>query len=733
MADQETKGSNGSGGESKPPAGKAPLQAAKLQAAARPVGAKPAVPAKPAAGVAVAEKPVIMEADVPEMKRFLLKRTETRSTKWFQIFDADKLDDEQVVGGHLALLGTLGIVMGIYYISGLQVNPFSGGPGFHDNWFYLVIKPRLVSLGIDTYTQTQEALAKAAHNLVWWAGIHFAVGSLLIFGGWRHWTHNMYNPFTKKTGRFRDFNFAWIAGRSAKNYAEAWGAHVIYLAFIFLAWGGVMWGVLGNAPSTDFHTINSETLMSFFWGFVLLGLGFYLWANPPRAAEHLNDDLKAIFSVHMTAIGYINIALGVFAFVAFRHPEFYYKQLDDLVFYLYGEPFNRVRHGIVEDPNFPAFAILPKSGKSYGMSQVVINLLAFNHVIMGTLYLFGGVFAGGQYMLRIQMSGVYSQIKSKWVALGRDKETQVKFLGTVMVICFATMSSVYAVVCWNSICELNVFGTNISMSFYWLKPLPPFHWMFTDPSINDWCATHEIVAGFTFCLVALVRIAFFSHTSPLWEDLGLKKNSFSFPCLGPVYGGTCGVSIQDQLWFAMLWSIKGLSVFEWYIDGGWVASMNYGMSVADCNMWDTIAGLKNHFTGGVFYYMWTETNAIWASSHLTVVLLLGHLTWFVSFAVWFKDRGSRLEGADIQTRTIRWLGKTFLKRDVKFRFPVLNLSDSKFAGTVLYYSGTFILVWLYVVNGFYETNEPIVVMHRTAQSSSDMLAAVMDYVVKLIT
>ncbi|NTV45659.1 MAG: hypothetical protein HGB11_03860, partial [Chlorobiales bacterium] len=164
MADQEkpTGGTPGGGGGAPK---KPPLQAAKLQAAKK-AGAPAASPAaaaapksapaaekapapqkapapasaapkpKPAAGKSGAEVPPVMEASVADMKRFLLKRSETRTTKWFQVFDADKLDDEQVVGAHLALLGTLGIVMAIYYISGIQVFPW-GSAGFHDNWFYL--------------------------------------------------------------------------------------------------------------------------------------------------------------------------------------------------------------------------------------------------------------------------------------------------------------------------------------------------------------------------------------------------------------------------------------------------------------------------------------------------------------------------------------------------------------------------------------------------------------------
>jgi len=694
---------------------------------------------------------VIKEQDAAKMRRFLFQRTETRSTKWYQIFDTEKVDDEQVVGGHLALLGVLGFIMAIYYLSGIQVFPW-GAPGFHDNWFYLTIKPRMVSLGIDTYSTKTEDLEFAATKLIGWAAFHFLSGSILLFGGWRHWTHNLTNPFTGRAGNFRDFRFLGkfgdvvFSGTSAKTYKDALGPHAVYMSLLFLGWGLLMWLVLGFAPIPDFQTINSETFMSFVWFVVFFALGIYWWNNPPNAAIHLNDDMKAAFSVHLTAIGYINIALGVIAFVAFQQPSFapYYKELDKLVFYIYGEPFNRVSFDFVQEggkvisgskefADFPAYAILPRNGEAFGMSRVVTNLITFNHIICGVLYVFAGVYHGGQYLLKIQLNGIYNQIKSIWIAKGRDQEVQVKILGTVMALCFSTMLSVYAVIVWNTICELNIFGTNIMMSFYWLKPLPIFQWMFADPSINDWVMAHVITAGSLFSLIALVRIAFFAHTSPLWDDLGLKKNSYSFPCLGPVYGGTCGVSIQDQLWFAMLWGVKGLSAVCWYIDGAWIASMMYGVPAADAKAWDSVAHLHHHYTSGIFYYFWTETVTIFSSSHLSTILMIGHLVWFISFAVWFEDRGSRLEGADIQTRTIRWLGKKFLNRDVQFRFPVLTISDSKLAGTFLYFSGTFMLVFLFIANGFYQTNSPLPPpVSHAAVSGQQMLAQVVDMLMKLI-
>ena len=724
-----------------------------------PAGVKPKGTVPPPKGNALSPKgngvagapSVIKEQDASKMRRFLFQRTETRSTKWYQIFDTDKIDDEQVVGAHLALLGVLGFLMAIYYISGIQVFPW-GVPGFHDNWFYLTIKPRMVSLGIDTYSTKTEDLEFAASKLLGWALFHLLSGSILLFGGWRHWTHNLTNPFTGRTGNFRDFRFLGkfgdlvFSGISAKSYREALGPHAVYMSLLFLGWGFLMWFVLGFAPIPDFQTINSETFMSFVLAVIFFACGIYWWNNPPNAATHLNDDMKAAFSVHLTAMGYISIACGCVAFVAFQQPSFaaYYKELDNLVFYLYGEPFNRVSYNFVQEggriisgskefADFEAFAILPKNGASFGMSRTVINLITFNHIICGVLYVFAGVYHGGQYLLKIQLNGLYSQIKSVFITKGRDQEVQVKILGTVMALCFATMLSVYAVIVWNTICELNLFGTNILMSFYWLKPLPMFQWMFRDPSINDWVMVHVIVAGSLFSLIALVRIAFFSHTSPLWDDLGLKKNSYSFPCLGPVYGGTCGVSIQDQLWFAMLWGIKGLSAVCWYIDGAWIASMMYGVPAADAKAWDSVAHLAHHYTSGIFYYFWTETVTIFSSSHLSTILMIGHLVWFISFAVWFEDRGSRLEGADIQTRTIRWFGKKFLNRDVNFRFPVLTISDSKMAGTFLYFGGVFMLVFLFIGNGFYQTDSPLPPqVGDAALSGQVMLTQVVDYLVKLI-
>ena len=724
-----------------------------------PAGVKPKGTVPPPKGNAPSPKgsgasgapSVIKEQDASKMRRFLFQRTETRSTKWFQIFDTDKIDDEQVVGAHLALLGVLGFLMAIYYISGIQVFPW-GAPGFHDNWFYLTIKPRMVSLGIDTYSTKTDDLAFAASKLLGWALFHFLSGSVLMFGGWRHWTHNLTNPFTGRTGNFRDFRFLGkfgdvvFSGMSAKSYREALGPHAVYMSLLFLGWGLLMWFVLGFEPIPDFQTINAETFMSFVFAVIFFAMGIYWWNNPPNAATHLNDDMKAAFSVHLTAMGYISIACGCIAFVAFQQPSFaaYYKELDNLVFYLYGEPFNRVSYNFVQEggriisgtkefADFEAFAIMPKNGATFGMARTVINLITFNHIICGVLYVFAGVYHGGQYLLKIQLNGLYSQIKSVFITKGRDQEVQVKILGTVMALCFATMLSVYAVIVWNTICELNLFGTNILMSFYWLKPLPIFQWMFRDPSINDWVMVHVIVAGSLFSLIALVRIAFFAHTSPLWDDLGLKKNSYSFPCLGPVYGGTCGVSIQDQLWFAMLWGIKGLSAVAWYIDGAWIASMMYGVPAADAKAWDSVAGLHHHYTSGIFYYFWTETVNIFSSSHLSTILMIGHLVWFISFAVWFEDRGSRLEGADIQTRTVRWLGKKFLNRDVAFRFPVLTISDSKMAGTFLYFGGVFMLVFLFIGNGFYQTDSPLPPqVGDAAVSGQVMLTQVVDYLMKLI-
>jgi photosystem P840 reaction center large subunit len=133
------------------------------------------------------------------------------------------------------------------------------------------------------------------------------------------------------------------------------------------------------------------------------------------------------------------------------------------------------------------------------------------------------------------------------------------------------------------------------------------------------------------------------------------------------------------------------------LDGGWIATM-----MARGNEAYYLTHNISH-TGGVFLYMWNETTWIWTDNHLTAMLLLGHLIWFVSFALWFKDRGSRAEGGDIQSRWVRLVGKRLnVKTLQEVRFPVSNLATAKLWGTTFFYTGTFVLVFLYFANGFFQ-------------------------------
>ena len=66
-----------------------------------PAGVKPKGTVPPPKGNAPSPKvngaqgapSVIKEQDASKMRRFLFQRTETRSTKWYQIFDTEKIDD----------------------------------------------------------------------------------------------------------------------------------------------------------------------------------------------------------------------------------------------------------------------------------------------------------------------------------------------------------------------------------------------------------------------------------------------------------------------------------------------------------------------------------------------------------------------------------------------------------------------------------------------------------------
>ena len=63
----------------------------------------------------------------------------------------------------------------------------------------------------------------------------------------------------------------------------------------------------------------------------------------------------------------------------------------------------------------------------------------------------------------------------------------------------------------------------------------------------------------------------------------------------------------------------------------------------------------------------------------------------------------------------------------------MTISDSKMAGTFLYFGGTFMLVFLFLANGFYQTDVPLKPTVGDASISGQvMLTQVVDYLLKLI-
>jgi photosystem P840 reaction center large subunit len=141
----------------------------------------------------------------------------------------------------------------------------------------------------------------------------------------------------------------------------------------------------------------------------------------------------------------------------------------------------------------------------------------------------------------------------------------------------------------------------------------------------------------------------------------------------------------------MLWAIKPLSGIVWYMMGAYLGSLQYAINPKDP------AG-PTSFPGrpGMLFYIFQATSKIWNDGHLTMILYVGHLVWLLSFMFWFMFRGSRLEGAYILSR---FLKRRFNINMVPEQF-VSTLVGSRFTGTVLYYSGTFMCVFTYLAVGY---------------------------------
>ncbi len=851
--------------------------------------------------------------------------------RWYQKLELP-MPPERIFGAHMMLIGGLACLIGTYFFASMTM--------WNDGYVNLTLRPRLISLGIyDPYDTEQiqrvwlpligefstsklpffgqYPLTMTDFRLFGWGCFHIGLGLWLVYAGAAHYYGARggatigeifwllpYVPGLKGLCQIKWFtpdgpwykvglpwgsfaNTPWPILR--RTYADALSPHTIYIGLLFFIWGFVLWFVLDKPPVPlqpaqvmtpnglmpleqapfpygwfdpylnqvmhPMNTINGETTMCFVWGVLFVALGAYWWYRPPRSINitHL-EDTKAVFHVHLTAIGYVSFALAIVGFLALRnHPS--YLMLNDMNVIIYGK-------------------------KIVNPGRMIHNMITFNHVQVGLLYVAAGVFHGGQYLHGLNISGAYKQARSKFITWFQNPDLQTKIVGTTMFVSFVTVVFGYGMICWNTGAELDLnfgiyqfrsfraiqmdgeagnigyrvfrpknpwdptaggdwvknpdgtaklvkarnlqvgdrilneelgIGSSPTYSFttieeinykpewgqpklyavqwgswtHFLRKVNPLFWVdkgiwylqnqktfeatrkadeaylaahlkavsllnqiddaqteeaknkaqaeldkfrpelekahanmlewnerlastpavlysnlrdqHRDGEINDAIFFWLMIGGWLFGFIPLLRIAFHNYQSPWYRDFEWRKQSPDFPCIGPVKGGTCGVSIQDQLWFCILFSIKPLSAIAWYLDGGWIATM-----MARGNEAYYLTHNISH-TGGVFLYMWNETTWIWTDNHLTAMLLLGHLIWFVSFALWFKDRGSRAEGGDIQSRWVRLMGKRLgIKTLQEVRFPVSNLATAKLWGTVFFYTGTFVLVFLYFADGFFQ-------------------------------
>jgi photosystem P840 reaction center large subunit len=554
-----------------------------------------------------------------------------RGYNWYQLFAFPRTED-QIFGGHLIVSGMIGVMVAFNIGSGITA------PG---NYFFLSIEPQLYNLGIDT-----------KEKVLTYALIHIISGLGLILFGWWHYRNR-------------------ILQAAALTYAKAWGGHLIYIAWWCFAWN--LWSllvmqrgpVLFGTGLTDAANHQAKTIWIMnFDGFLLLLAcalligGVVTYRKPPTFNRHLEDP-KAQLHVNLVIFGWTGMLYSAFAWFTFPRGE---------------------------------------SAALGQWSDVTLNLFVWNHVNCCALYIFGGVFHGAQYLWDVRDDDTKNPwVISKWIRWFDKEDRQVDISVICFFFAFFTGFSAWGVMGINSLVDFKIFPPEWYID--WLRPyiletIWPgiLHvWPGYQTSVSDWVFLHALTSGFFFVMIPLSRAVFFTRRSPLFDAKGITKRSFDYPCLGPAYGGTCGFSIQDQIWLAMLWSIKPLSVIVWYMMGAYFGSFQYAIDPKD-----PAGPLSFPGRPGTLFYIFQATSKIWNDGHLTMTLYYGHLVWLLSFMFWFMYRGSRLEGAYILSR--------FLKRHFNINLVpeqfVTTLVGSRFLGTCFYYGGTFTCIFTYLAVGY---------------------------------
>ncbi|MCW2277049.1 hypothetical protein [Heliophilum fasciatum] len=478
-------------------------------------------------------------------------------------------------------------------------------------------------------------------------------------------------------------------------------AQIHFMALVATAWGLhlSMYGLRGAdglptgavpisfdpfAPITISNVAGNHIAFGAFW--FLGGVFHYFKGFNVGKFKHLNNDWEAVLSVSAQVLGFHFATVAGFM-VYWQDPV--------------------VGFGFMQQYSLSQFAApeireIASTNPGYMLKQVI-----FGHFMFGTLFWIGGVFHGAHYLFRATKDPQIAEDLKNYKMLQRcfDHDFQKKILALVMFGAFSTIFISYGIATHNTIADLHAnakTGLFSQMAYIDIKPFIHDAIFGSHGTVSDFIAAHAIAGGIHFTMVPVWRMVFFSKVSPWTTKVGMKaKRDAEFPCLGPAYGGTCSISLVDQFYLAIFFSLQIIAPAWFWLDGCWMGSFVATSSdvykaalaayQADPTTYSlhTISVMSNE---GYFSYIISQTVRMFKyyDGHMIQALLGAHFIWAYSFSMLFQYRGSRDEGAMV----LKWAHEQVgLGAIGKVYNRALTLKEGKAFGTLIFYKMTIVAMW----------------------------------------
>ncbi|KAB2953061.1 hypothetical protein F9B85_07295 [Heliorestis acidaminivorans] len=534
---------------------------------------------------------------------------------------------------------------------------------------------RLYQLGMDASPLSGDALFVARMHLLA-AVILWAIGHFYKFDR---------EPFEKVTlGKSLVAQFHFIA-----LIATLWG---IQLAFI----GGSLRDVDGTVmgpTGLDFNMFGDITAAKMAANHIAIGAAFFLGGIFHHFAgfdkgyfKHFDRDWEAVLGVSLQVLAF-HFATVVFAMIIWDDPV--------------------LGFGFMQQYAMSEYASETIRELSTGNPGYLIKQVILGHLVIGVMFLCGGTFHAAHYLFRATNDPeLAEQLKGyKMYQWCFDHEFQKKFMALIMFGAFLPILVSYGIATHNTIADIHASSTiGMFANMDYISYGTPLHDAIfgSQGNVSDFIAAHAIAGGLHFTMVPLWRMAFFSKVSPWTQKVGMKaKRDAEFPCLGPAYGGTCSISLVDQFYLAIFFSLQIIAPAWFYIDGAWMGSFVATSSDVYRNVLaayqadptsyalHSVSALSNE---GYFSYIISQTVRMFRyyDGHMIQALLGAHFIWAFTFSMLFQYRGSRDEGAMVLKWAHEKLGVGFAG---KVYNRALSLKEGKAIGTFLFFKMTVLCMW----------------------------------------